>query len=181
MDNKIKKSFKYLYLKNNNKKFRFSLSKYIPETKTGYYKCYDSECKAIGKIQFNYEDILNLDLFNNIFIDNENFILTKKHSKEYINHSYKRKEIILNDIKNKKFSYEKIKDFNYLKLFLREYCIINKNLSLDNLFNKLMSENPYIEISLTKDEKNKIINAYKKKYSNDSENSEIDINELINI
>ena len=44
-----------------------------------------------------------------------------------------------------------------------------------------MSEYPNIEISLTKEEKNKIINTHRKKYSNDSENSDIDINEIINI
>ena len=66
-------------------------------------------------------------------------------------------------------------------MFLREYCIINKNLSLDNLYNKLKSEYPNIEITLTKEEKNKIINAHRKKYNNDSENSDIDINEIINI
>ena len=107
--------------------------------------------------------------------------MTKKHSKDYTNHSYKRKEIILNDIKNNNISYEKLKEFSYLKMFLREYCIINKNLTLDNLFNKLMSEYPNLEISLTEEEKHKIIQANKKIHNEDSDNSEIDINEIINI
>ena len=180
-NNNIKKDLKYLYLNKKDKKFRFSLSKYVPETKTGYYKCYDSQCKGRGKIQFNHDAILNLDLFNNKLEDNEKFILTKKHSKEYWNHSYKRKENILIDIKNNNFSYEKLKDFSYLKTFLREYCIINKNLSLDNLFTKLISEYPNIEISLTLDEKNKLIQENREKNTNNSDHSEIDINEIINI
>ena len=107
--------------------------------------------------------------------------MTKKHSKDYTNHSYKRKEIILNDIKNNNISYEKLKEFSYLKMFLREYCIINKNLTLDNLFNKLMSEYPNLEISLTEEEKHKIIKAKKKNNNEDNDNSEIDIKIIINI
>ncbi len=43
---KFKSSIKYLYMDKNNKKFRFTLSKYIAKTNTGYYICSDSSCKA---------------------------------------------------------------------------------------------------------------------------------------
>ena len=51
------------------------------------YKCYDSQCYDRGKIQYNFENINELDLNDKKFEDSENFILTKKHSKPYNEHS----------------------------------------------------------------------------------------------
>ena len=75
----LKKAIKYLYIKKSEKRFRFSLSKYIENTNTGYYKCNDSQSAARGKIQYNFENINELDLNDKKFEDSENIILTKNN------------------------------------------------------------------------------------------------------
>ena len=55
--------------------------------KTAYYNCFDSKCGARGLILFEHELIDKYE-FNEKFIDKENFILTKKHTKKYDNHSF---------------------------------------------------------------------------------------------
>lgn len=42
-------------------KFRFSLSKFMENSLIGYYNYYYSKCGARGKIQFNFNNINNLD------------------------------------------------------------------------------------------------------------------------
>ena len=98
-----------LFNRNKNKlKFRYSLSKFIQKTNTAYYNCYDSKCGARGIIKFDSNAINNYD-FNDNFKDNENFILTKKHTKNYESHSYKRNDIIKNDFINNKVTNDKFK------------------------------------------------------------------------
>ena len=102
----MKNSIKYLYITKKDKRYRFSLSKYNENICTGYYNCYYSACKGRGKIQFDFDKIINLDLYNNTFEDKENFILTKKHSK-YEDRGCKLKEIIKNDLQNSLITPEK--------------------------------------------------------------------------
>ena len=154
-NNSLKNCIKYLYITKNDKRYRFSLSKYHEKICTGYYNCYDSACKGRGKIQFDFDNIINLDLYNNTFEDKENFILTKKHTKKYEDHSYKRKEIIKNDLENSLITPEKLKNYEYLKLLLKEYAIKYKNLKFEDIYNKLMEEFPDIKITLNEEEKNK--------------------------
>ncbi len=115
--NDIKKSIKYLYITKNKKKFRCLLSKFYENSNTGYYNCYDSKCSGRGKIQFEFDKLKNLDLYNTQFEDTEEFILTKKHNITYENHSYKRKELIKLDIINNDVTKDKIRNFSYLKSF----------------------------------------------------------------
>ena len=72
------------------------MSKLYENSNIGYYNCYDSKCCGRGKIQFEFEKLKNLDLYNTTF----EFIHTKKHNITYENHSYKRKELIKLDIIN---------------------------------------------------------------------------------
>ena len=177
----LKNRIKYLYINKNDKKFRYSLSKYISKTFTGYYNCYDSQCSARGKIQFDFEQIDNFKMLDK-FKDDEKFILTIKHNKAYEDHSYKRNKIVKTDFDNNQITEEKLKNFKYLRLFLKEFCIRNKNLKFELLFEKLLVDYPNIKLTLTNNEKSDIINKYKKVHElTDEELEEIDFNKILNI
>ena len=177
----LKNTIKYLYINKNDKKFRYSLSKYISKTSTGYYNCYDSQFSARGKIQFDFEQIDNFKMLDK-FKDDEKFILTIKHNKAYEDHSYKRNKIVKTDFDNNQITEEKLKNFKYLRLFLKEFCIRNKNLKFELLFEKLLVDYPNIKLTLTNNEKSDIINKYKKVHElTDEELEEIDFNKILNI
>jgi hypothetical protein len=91
----------------------------------------------------------------------EEFILTKKHNIAYTDHSYKRKELIKHDYANNNITYDKLKNYGYLKLFLKEFCIVHKNLKFENLYKKLLEEFPDIKITLTTEEKKTILKKSK--------------------
>ena len=177
---KFKASIKYLYIEKNKLKFRYSLSKFIDKTNTAYYNCYDSTCNARGIIKFNEDNINNYD-FTDIYKDNEFFQLTKKHTKNYENHSYKRNETIKNDFNNNDITNEKLKNLNYYKLFLKEFCIRNITLRKENIYQKLLEDFGDIKIELTNEEKDKIINNYKNRHNLDEEEIEnINFKEIFN-
>lgn len=50
-----------------------------------------------------------------------------------------------------------MKNYEYLKFFLKEYVIKYKNLKFEEIYNKLLDEFPDIKITLIEEEKNKII------------------------
>ena len=177
----FKNSIKYLYIKKNDKHFRFSLSKFYEKTNTGYYNCYDTQCHARGKMQFDLDNINNYDFFNDKFEDKDSFILTKKHTISYEEHSYKRNEIIKQDFEKKEINEDKLKSLKYLKGFLKEFCIRNRYLNFDLLYNKLLEEFPIIKLLLTKEEKNYFIDKYKRKYNINDIIDDSKIEDIINI
>ena len=62
---KFKESINYFHSKEEGKKYRWSLSKFIPETRIVYYKCYDSKYKGFGLIKFNSFNKSNNSQTNN--------------------------------------------------------------------------------------------------------------------
>ena len=106
-NNKLKDLIKYLYMN------LYILKKgLIEKTRTDYYNCYDSRCQGRGNIQFDFNKIPGVDLYNSIFEDSAKFILTKKHNIAYSDHSYKRKALIKIDYANNNITYDKLKNYD---------------------------------------------------------------------
>lgn len=78
-----------------------------------------------------------------------------------------------------------MKNYRYLKLFLKEFCIVHKELKFENLYKKLLEEFPDINITVTNEEKKIILENYKNKLKsqkdNISDSKEINFNEILNI
>ena len=139
---KFKKYIKYIFVNNDGQKYRYSLDKYKKENMTAYYVCFDSNCKGRGKIFISF----NKNDDNYIYNENIVFILTKQHTKEYQMHSYKRNEYIKTEVENNLVTYTKLQNIDYLKLYLKELCIRNKNLNKEGLYNLFQNLFPNFKI-----------------------------------
>ena len=164
--NKLKSKLKYIYVEKNDKQFRYSMDKCVISNKnkniTIYYVCYDSKCKPRCNIKFKIEDLTILNILNN-YENLFNFILTQKHNIEYHLHSYKRDIYIKNELYNITTTKDKLKNFTYLKAFIKEFCINNKSLNKAEIKNKLYDYYPNLEIELTDLENKNIYKNIKKK------------------
>ena len=160
--------------------FRYSLSKYIAKTYTGYYSCFDIRCGARGIMKFNFNDIKNKD-FHISQTNTNDFYLTKKHTKKYEDHSYKRNQIIKYDLDNNDVTVNKLENLEYYKNFLKEYCLKNISFKKDLIYQKLIETYGEIKIKLTKDQKNNIIKKYKNSHNiTEEEFQDIEFKDIFN-
>ena len=114
----FEKNIQYFeYIDDKKIKWKYSLNKYNSNNHTCYYNCSDSLCKGRGIIYFCIDESKTLLET----ITNEKFKVVKEHNLSYEEHSYVYKNIIEKDYENlsKNLLKEKLKDYKYLKTFLR--------------------------------------------------------------
>ena len=117
---------------------RYSKLAFNNNQNTAYYYCSDIECKGRGYSRYSK----NKKNQNEININtNENFIITKSHNIDYVNHNYIKYKKVLEDIKTKSFNKikNKLKNYEYLSIFLKGQAILHNEkittaLVLENLF-----------------------------------------------
>ena len=100
-----------------------------------------STCSAKSNIKIELKNFNeNLDNINN---DNlAQFKLTKKHTKKYEAHNYKRDQYIKEDFDTNNITEEKLKNLKYLKSFVKERCIINNKLTKEELIKTINDKYP---------------------------------------
>ena len=172
-------AIKYLEIYDeDNKLYIYSLNVYHNETKKACYRCMDTHCKAIVNVIFNSE--------NNKLSFYE-FSIKRNHNFKYEEHNYIRQKFIKHDIENLTYSQikEKLKDYKYRFLYLKEIALSNFNIGINSKKLKEFFVNQFGDLNynyslISIEEKNKIISNYKKKKNIDA-NKNIIINEIINI
>ena len=160
--------------------YRFSLSKYVAKNKTAYYNCFDSTCGARGTFKINLDNTNNINNDRNDF-KNDEFHLTKKHTKTYEEHSYKINNEIKDDMKNDKVTTDKLENLEYYKKFLKLFCLQNISLRKEIIKEKFLEIYGNIDIKLKPEEKTKLINNYKKSHNiTDEEYEKLNFKDIFN-
>ena len=97
-----------------------------------YYNCIDSKYNAKGILSIT--DTNQKNIINHNFDDNS-FTLTKNHSLTYECHNYNIINEITNDINNLSVQNisKKLKNYEYMKNFVKTYAILNQNKNLTQL------------------------------------------------
>ena len=84
-------------IKDEEKKWLYSLSSYNKINNAGYYYCSDTSCEGRGLIRYEASDIYEYEKINkNIEI----FTVTKKHSLIYTEHIFNKQKELINEINN---------------------------------------------------------------------------------
>ena len=154
----LRREILYLEIIENEKKWKYSL-KYYDENRTKiYYNCMDSNCSAKGILNITETEKNQKKLENNRAIK-DTFELSKNNSLDYSEHSYNIIANIMNDIETLSIETitNKLKNYYYLKDFVKAYTILNKekNLTQQGLLKDI--ENKYGKLKIYE-------NSIKKRY-----------------
>lgn len=125
-ENTLLIGIKHLYIKENEKIWHFSLSKYNENAHSGYYYCSDTNCAAKCVYTFSQDNISEFEKIKN---KTEKYTLTKDHTLEYLNHNYIINENIIKDMEqyNKNEIIKNFENLDYLKIFIKKYAIKYNN------------------------------------------------------
>ena len=178
------KNIHYLQIKEGKKFWKYSLSTYNENSKSGYYYCNDIHCRGKGTCIFNMENISEYEKKIN---NKEIFNITKDHTISYENHNYIISLTLKNDFNNYNIDdlKKKLSNIKYIQNFLKLYVIKNNEIissvsKLYNIFNDEFGEIKLNYNSLTNEEKNLLISRYKKR-KKISEKDNVNLDEILNI
>ena len=178
------KNIHYLQIKEGKKFWKYSLSTYNGNSKSGYYYCSDTHCRGKGTCIFNMENISEYEKKIN---NKEIFNITKDHTISYENHNYIISLTLKNDFNNYNIDdlKKKLSNIKYIQNFLKLYVIKNNEIissvaKLYNIFNDEFGEIKLNYNSLTNEEKNLLISRYKKR-KKISEKDNVNLDEILNI
>ena len=130
----LRKEIQYLEIIDENKKWKYSLKYYDEKRTKVYYNCIDSTCNAKGILTISEDEKVNQKLEDNKDIK-QSFELTKDHNIKYNDHNYNKIKTIKKDIDTLSVNQisKKLKDYYYMKDFIKAYIVINKDKNFTQL------------------------------------------------